>query len=98
MSKKWEIKIKGKHRSFWIRKDQFLQQQQKVTYVREVVNKHHTNEEVNRTRITAGGNLLSFQGDVSIETAHLETVTMGLIVSSGLLMQHLWPLISAIYT
>jgi len=41
-----------------------------------VVDKHPKKEEVNRTRITAGGDRLEFQGEVSTETTGLETAKM----------------------
>ena len=42
-------------------------------YASVVVNKRPEKEEVNRTRITAGGDQLEFQGDTSTETAGLES-------------------------
>ena len=41
-----------------------------------VVDKRPKKEEVNRTRITAGGDRLEFQGDTSTKTVGLETAKM----------------------
>ena len=47
-----------------------------ATYAQVVVDKRPKKEEVNRTRITAGGDRLEFQGDTSTESAGLETAKM----------------------
>ena len=67
--------IKGTNTLFWINKDQ-VPNNKTVTYERVVVDKRPEKEEVNRTRITAGGDRLEFQGDTSTETAGLETAKM----------------------
>ena len=48
----------------------------KATYARVVVDKRPEKEEMNQTRITAGGDQLEFQGDTSTESAGLETTNM----------------------
>ena len=45
-------------------------------YARVDVNNRPEKEEVNQTRITAGGDQLESQGDTSTETAGLETAKM----------------------
>jgi hypothetical protein len=62
---------------FFIHKHQ-IPQGRKVTYPQVVCQVRPEKEEVHRTRITAGGNLLEYQGDVSTETASLETVKIHL--------------------
>ena len=67
--------IKGTNTLFWINKSQ-LPKNKTATYARVVVDKRPEKEEVNRTRITSGGDQLEFQGDTSTETAGLETAKM----------------------
>ena len=45
----------------------------KATYVKFVCNKRPQKEEENRTRLTMGGNLIDYPGDVSAPTADMLT-------------------------
>ena len=67
--------IKGTNTLFGIKKQQ-VPENKTATYARIVVDKRPEKEEVNRTRITAGGERLEFQGDTSTGTAGLETAKM----------------------
>jgi hypothetical protein len=67
-------RIKGTNTIFFITKDK-VPDGRTVTYARVVCTVRPEKEEINRTRITAGGNLITdYPGDVSTETAGLETV------------------------
>ena len=66
-------KIKGTNTLIFIAKSK-VPPGRTVTYARIVCSVHPEKEETNRTRITCGGNLiLDYPGDVSTETASLET-------------------------
>jgi hypothetical protein len=58
---------------FFVHRHQ-VPQGRKVTYPRVVCQIRPEKEETHRTRITAGGNLLEYLGDVSTKTASLETI------------------------
>ena len=68
-------RIKGTNTLFWINREQ-VPNNKTATYAQGVVNTRPEKEEVNRTRITAGGDRLEFQGDTSTETVGLETAKM----------------------
>ena len=68
-------RIKGTNTLFWVKKEQ-VPKNKKVTHARVCCDVRPEKEEVNRTRITAGGNLLEYLGDVSTKTAGLETSKM----------------------
>jgi hypothetical protein len=65
--------VAGTDTMFFIQKHQ-VPQGRKVTYPRVVCQIRPEKSETHRTRITAGGNLLDYLGDISTETASLETV------------------------
>jgi hypothetical protein len=67
-------RVKGTNTIFFITKDK-VPDGRTVTYARVVCTVRPEKDEMNRTRITAGGNLITdYPGDVSTETAGLETV------------------------
>ena len=73
-SRKEEDRIKGTDTIFFIRRDQ-VPQGRKVTYARTVCTYRPEKTEKNRTRITAGGNLLTdYPGEISTDTAGLELI------------------------
>ena len=76
-------RIKGTNTLVWIKKEQ-VPKNKTATYAQMVVDKRLEKEEVNQTRITAGGDRLEFQGNTSTETAGLETAKMvfNLVVST----------------
>ena len=57
----------------WIHKNQVLKNK-KVTYPRYTVKIRPENDELFQTRITAGGDRLDYFGDVSTDTASMETI------------------------
>jgi len=73
----------GTNTCVWIDKSQ-VPKNKKVTYARIVVDVRPEKAEPNRTRITAGGDKLDYYGDVSTETASLETakISFNSIVST----------------
>jgi hypothetical protein len=66
-------RVAGTDTMFFIQKHQ-VPQGRKVTYPRVVCQIQPEKSETHRTRITAGGNLLDYLGNVSTETASLEMV------------------------
>ena len=66
--KRWMVhkKIKGTSILFWVKKEQ-VPRDKKVTYAQVCCDVQPEKEEVNRTRITAGGNLLNKLGNVITE-------------------------------
>ena len=67
-------RIKGTNTIFFINKN-CVPKGRPVTYARTVCTVRPEKEEKNRTRITAGGNLITdYPGNVSTETAGLETI------------------------
>jgi len=67
-------RIKGTNTIFFINKN-CVPKGRTVTYARTVCSVRPEKEEKNRTRITAGGNLITdYPGNVSTETAGLETI------------------------
>ena len=67
-------RIKGTNTIFFIHKNQ-VPQGRTVTYARTVCSVRPEKDEKNRTRITAGGNLITdYPGNISTETAGLETI------------------------
>ena len=65
-------RVVGTNTCVWINRSQ-VPKHKKVTYARIVVDVRPEKAEPNRTRITAGGDKLDYFGDVSTETASLET-------------------------
>ncbi len=65
-------RIKGTDTIFFIHPSD-IPKHKKATYARFVCEKRPQKTEVNRTRITVGGNLIDYPGDVSTRTADLTT-------------------------
>jgi hypothetical protein len=61
-------RVKGTNTCHWIKKSQ-VPKGKRVTYARTVVAVSPEKEEINRVRITVGGNLLDYLGETSTEAA-----------------------------
>jgi hypothetical protein len=67
--------VKGTNTCHWIKKSQ-VPNGKRVTYARTVVAARLEKEEINRVRITVGGNLLDYLGETSTEAASTETTKL----------------------
>jgi hypothetical protein len=68
-------RVKGTNTCHWIKKSQ-VPKGKRVTYARTVVAVRPEKEEINRVRITVGGNLLDYSGETSTEAASIETTKL----------------------
>jgi hypothetical protein len=68
-------RVKGTNTCHWIRKSQ-VPKGKRVTYARTIVAMSPDSEEINRVRITVGGNLLDYLGETSTEAASIETAKL----------------------
>jgi hypothetical protein len=64
-------RVKGTNTCHWITKSQ-VSKGKRVTYARTVEAVRPEKEEINRVRITVGGNLLDYLGETSTEAASIE--------------------------
>ena len=65
-------RIKGTNTCFFIHKHE-VPADKRVTYARFVCSERPQKTEVNRTRLTVGGNLINYPGEVSTRTSDLTT-------------------------
>jgi hypothetical protein len=68
-------RVKGTNTCHWIKKSH-VPKGKRVTYARTVVAVRPEKEEINRVRITVGGNLLDYLGETSTEAASIETTKL----------------------
>jgi hypothetical protein len=68
-------RVKGTNTCRWIKKSQ-VPKGKRVIYARTVVAVRLKKEEINRVRITVGGNLLEYLGETSTEAASIETIKL----------------------
>jgi hypothetical protein len=68
-------RVKGTNTCRWIKKSQ-VPKGKRVTYASTVVAVRPEKEEINRVRITVGGNLLDYLGETSTEAASIETTKL----------------------
>ena len=68
-------RVEGTNTCFWIAKKN-IPRNKRATYARIVCEERPEKSEVNRTRITAGGDRLDYDGDTSTETAGLTTAKL----------------------